>query len=179
MRCHQPRCEHPRGWGSERGRGERVCFCVAVMLFSRWFVLWISPPSQTLAWGSTTAPLAPARTGGWVTLRRGDFGTLRCSQCADWQSRGFFFALGWWLGVGVLTPPAAGWGPVPIHGLLFLCSFEGPCLWFSLVVGTSPSLNGDDVLKCAICISRKSSSGHGVLNKKAEGEGLLVVVIYH
>lgn len=45
--------------------------------------------------------------------------------------------------------------------------------------GTSSSLNGDEALKCAIGIPRKSSSEHKVLNKKAEGEGLSVVVIYH
>lgn len=45
--------------------------------------------------------------------------------------------------------------------------------------GTFPSLNGDEVLKCAIRSPRKSSSEHGVINKKAEGEGLSVVAIYH
>lgn len=41
-----------------------------------------------------------------------------------------------------------------------------------------PSHERADVLKRAICISRKSSSGHGALNKKAEVEGLPDVAIY-
>lgn len=70
-----------------------------------------------------------------------------------------------------------------IRTLSCLHRFEGSPLIIIFPQGmevweTFPSLIGDEVVKCSICISRKYSSEHGVLNKKAEGEGLSVVVIY-
>lgn len=130
MRCRQPRCEHPRGWGSERGRGERVWFCIAVVVFSQWFMLWSSRPSQMFAWGSTTAPLTLFGTGGWVTLMEPCAGEVTLGLCAiphSWTGKAMgSFALGWLLrGRWAHPQPTAGWAPVPIRTLPCLHRFEG------------------------------------------------------
>lgn len=82
--------------------------------------------------------------------------------------------------------------PTPCQGELlcrFTCSHvcaalrDPICDFFLLGEGRErelfPPLMGDEVLKRAIWIPTKYFSEHGVLNKKAEGKGLLVVVLYY
>lgn len=108
MRCHQPQCERPQGWGSERERGERVCFVIAVVAFSQRFMLWVSTPSLTLAWGSTMAPLAPVHTVGWIALKGPCTSEVTLGLCAvprvQTSKAMGLLALGWLFGVGALIP---------------------------------------------------------------------------
>lgn len=70
---------------------------------------------------------------------------------------------------------------MPICTLPCLHRFEGSpfIIFFPQGVEVWGTFNRDEVVKCSICISRKYSWEQEVLNKKAEGEGLSVVVICH
>lgn len=181
MRCHWPQSEHPRGSGSAKERGEKVCVClVGVMLPSSSSCAFPHLPKclpRVAPWHHKFPPEAGLPQG--ITHRKGDSRTLGCSLCAD---------LGWlglhWRGLLGLVhlPPAQGrMSSELIHTLPALCSFEGPSpfLWSMEVGGTSLSLNGDEVLNCDLCISRKSSSEHGIFlikRLRAKGCNLLFTI---